>query len=294
MSKSVPTALLLAGMAPTLACGPAADLGSFAGFEDVTARWGLAEENAHGVCLADFDRDGRTDLFFAREGADRLWLQTAPGGYEVADLPFDPAAKSMGCGVADFDRDGWSDLVVTSEHSVTRLWRGSELEFLVDATEDVQLGHTFNQRSVLVEDIDGDGWVDLVLTSTQAEQAALFHNSAGESFEDRTSGSPLVKVRRSWGGGFLDYDNDRLPDLFLGKDILPERDQLLHNDGDLQLSEVSSQTGLTNTNHSMGVAVADVDGDGWLDFLVTNWGAQSLWRNLGGGEFLEGAQAWVS
>ena len=265
---------------------PDVDLGDFAGFQEVTTDVGVAGELAHGVCITDIDGTLGPDIYLARPGEDRLYLNQGDGTF-VGGFP---DRDSQGCGYADFDRDGDPDLVVTTQYEATRYLRNDD-GVLVDATDAVGLGGTFNQRSVLVEDIDRDGWTDLVLTTTQGEQAGLFRNTGGGIFEDRTPDSPLVPVRRSWGGAFLDYDDDGLPDLFLAKDVSPEVDQLLHNDGDFVFTDATVEAGVSNVNHAMGIAITDLDADGLVDFFVTNWGHHVMWRNEGG-SFLDVANAW--
>jgi len=267
---------------------PDVDLGDFAGFEDAGADFGIAPELAHGVCVADIDGQLGPDLYFARRGPDRLYLNQGDGTFLEAGAFED--RDSQGCGYADFDRDGDPDLIVTTQYDATRYLRNDD-GVLTDATDEVGLGDTFNQRSVLVDDIDRDGWADVALTTTQGEQAGLFRNRGDGTFEDRTPDSPLFPMRRSWGGAFLDYDGDDLPDLFLAKDVSPEVDQMLHNEGNFVFRDATAEAGLSNVNHAMGIAIGDLDTDGLADFFVTNWGHHVMWRNEGG-TFLDVANAW--
>ncbi|MCP4872216.1 MAG: CRTAC1 family protein [Proteobacteria bacterium] len=284
MKSWLPIAAIVLAGCPS----PEVDLGDFAGFEEVTSEWGVAAELANGVCVTDIDGQLGPDLYLARPGEDRLYMNQGDGTFVESGSFGDRA--SQGCGYADFDRDGDPDLVITTLYEASRYLRNDD-GVLVDITAEVGLGDTFNQRSVLVEDIDRDGWTDLVLTTTQGEQAGLFRNLGDGTFEDRTPDSPLLPVRRSWGGAFLDYDDDGLPDLFLAKDISPEVDQLLHNEGDFVFVDATVEAGVSNVNHAMGIAITDLDADGLVDFFVTNWGHHVMWRNEGG-SFLDVANAW--
>jgi len=265
------------------------DLGDFGGFEDVTSASGIAGELANGVCVADYDGQLGPDLFFARTGPDRLYLNLGDGTFEESLGSAAADFASQGCGQADFDQDGDVDLIVTAQFGASRLLRNDGAGGFVEV--DVGFGDTFNQRSAVVEDIDQDGGPDGVLTTTQGEQARLMRNRGDGTFEDRTPSSPLAPIRRNWGAAFIDYDDDGLPDLFLAKDVNPEVDQLLHNDGDFEFSDATATMGLANVNHAMGIAVQDLDGDGLLDFFVTNWGHHVMWKNEGDG-FLDIANAW--
>jgi predicted nucleotidyltransferase len=91
------------------------------------------------------------------------------------------------------------------------------------------------------------------------------------------------------GGGFLDYDGDGDLDVYLvqggplepsGGEPLPNR--LYRNRGDGTFEDVTEGSGAGDTGYGMGCAFGDVDGDGWVDVYVTNFGRNTLLRNRGG------------
>ncbi len=107
------------------------------------------------------------------------------------------------------------------------------------------------------------------------------------------------------GGALFDYDNDGDLDVYLvqghmlGRDQRGDRsppsgatgqhrDRLFRNDLDdgsqsLRFTEVTEESGIRASGYGMGVASGDYDNDGWIDLYVTNFGANQLWRNQGGG-----------
>lgn len=112
------------------------------------------------------------------------------------------------------------------------------------------------------------------------------------------------------GAALFDYDNDGDLDVYLvqgnmlgpGKRAeqallpppgrLPLSDGLFRNDSrfengrvELKFTDVTEQAGIRATGYGMGVAVGDIDNDGWVDLYVTNFGANQLWRNRGDGGF---------
>ena len=113
------------------------------------------------------------------------------------------------------------------------------------------------------------------------------------------------------GAALFDYDNDGDLDVFLvqgaslnigeaGKEPLfplprsqPENDRLFRNDltvsangkREVRFVDVTEESGIESNGYGMGVAVADVDGNGFLDLYVTNFGPDQLWLNLGKGKF---------
>ena len=105
------------------------------------------------------------------------------------------------------------------------------------------------------------------------------------------------------GAAFFDYDNDGDLDIYLANGSsrqsiqsgkLPH-DYLLQNNGDGTFKDVTATSRLGDTEWSSGVAVGDIDNDGYLDLYVTNFGPNKLYRNNGDGTFTEiGERAGVA
>ncbi len=90
------------------------------------------------------------------------------------------------------------------------------------------------------------------------------------------------------GAALLDYDNDGRLDIYLVQNAGPQsgsRNQLFHQERDGHFTDVSSGSGLDVAGYGMGVAVGDVDNDGLLDILLTEYGGIRLFRNQGQGKF---------
>lgn len=98
------------------------------------------------------------------------------------------------------------------------------------------------------------------------------------------------------GGALFDFDNDGDLDVYLvqggplgaeaRRGPLPS-DILMRNDGGSgpAFVDVTTSAGLEATGYGMGVATGDIDGDGFVDLYVTNFGANQLLRNRGDGTF---------
>ena len=80
-----------------------------------------------------------------------------------------------------------------------------------------------------VGDYNRDGKVDLFTTTFSDDYKTLYRNDGGGNFSDVTYqaglGDPTVPFL-AWGTGFLDFDNDGLPDIFIANGhVYPEVDK---------------------------------------------------------------------
>src|SRR5580704_14612228 len=86
------------------------------------------------------------------------------------------------------------------------------------------------------------------------------------------------------GVAIFDFDGDGANDIFIANGP-PSRSQLYKNDGAGHFKEVGQQAGLTRTGWAQAACVGDIDNDGHPDLLVTYYGHNTLYRNLGNGKF---------
>lgn len=91
------------------------------------------------------------------------------------------------------------------------------------------------------------------------------------------------------GCAFLDYDNDGRFDILLIQNGGPDRSphRLYHREADGTYKDVSAGSGLDVTGYGMGCAVGDINNDGLVDVLITEYRNARLFLNLGGGKFRE-------
>jgi hypothetical protein len=94
------------------------------------------------------------------------------------------------------------------------------------------------------------------------------------------------------GAAIFDYDGDGAEDIFIanGTTLDPAKGagrapQLYHNDGHGRFTEIGKAAGFTREGWGQGVCAGDYDNDGWTDLLVTYYGTNRLYRNLGNGTF---------
>jgi hypothetical protein len=238
-------------------------------FVEVTAEVGLADSTlyTHGCIAGDYDNDGRPDLFVAGFGGCRLYHNAGSRFVDVTE------AAGLHCpgwnvtGVwADFDRDGKLDLYVVTYAK----WQPNHLEVCRNDQE--------------LQDVCGP-------TLYPGARDHLFRNLGDGRFEEVTDQAGLVEEHRGLGVVAADLDENGWVDFYVVNDV--QENQLYMNGPDLPFSEQGVVQGaaysLTGEREgSMGVDVADFDGDGLPDLWYTNYTNQdnSLLRNTGENGFV--------
>ena len=221
--------------------------------------------NGGGVAIADFNNDGKQDIYFSgNKVSSRMYLN---------------------------DGDG----------------KGKPLHFR-DVTTESGTGTKQWATGVSAVDINQDGWMDLyVCMAGPSDNPAdkvnrLFINTGGRPSEkaaDNRSAGAVPKFREmaheyglddtgySTQAAFLDYDRDGDLDCYLLTNLVvksnrnvvrpkyvngesPSTDRLYRNDGKRHFTNVSREEGINIEGYGLGVAVSDLNADGWPDIYVAN------------------------
>jgi enediyne biosynthesis protein E4 len=246
-----------------------------------TSRKYLIETMGPGVALADFDNDGRLDIFLVNgahlldptpKGAipqkagpsdwNRLYRQKSDGNFEdvTEHAGLQGVGYGMGVAVGDYDNDGAEDLYVTA-YGGNRLYHNEGNGRFADVTEEAGAGGSGWSTSAAWVDLDADGLLDLVVL-----------RYLRWDFSDVWCGQRREDLRA--------YCH---PDVF--EPIAP---LVYHNDGKGHFRDVTEKVGLSKPGKSLGIAVADYDRDGRIDIFVANDSMlEFLYRNKGDGTFEE-------
>lgn len=258
-------------------------------FTDITAASGLAftrfngaegekllpETMGGGGAFLDFDADGDPDLLLVN-GTAWPWAKTPPSPRSTHAL---------------FQNDGSGQFK--------------------DVTAGSGLDVSSQGMGVACGDVDNDGLVDVFIANVGANQ--LFRNLGGGKFQDVTASAGVAGGADQWSSSaaFMDIDHDGDLDLFVANYVRWSREidfqvgysldgknraygppmsfqgsfpYLYRNDGGGRFTDISDKAGVqvrnTSTSvpaaKSLGIAPADLDGDGWIDFIVANDTVQNL------------------
>jgi hypothetical protein len=238
-----------------------------------------------GVCSADYNHDGRPDLYLSVLGGPNLLFRNdgpATNAEGKTVWRFTNVATQAGvteplysfpCWFFDYDNDGWEDIYVGGYHI----------------------------KSV------ADVCADYLGLPTDAERPRLYHNNHDGTFEDVTHETGLWRVLHAMAANFGDLDNDGYLDFYLGTGdpdlatLIPNR--MFRNDRGKRFQDVTTSGGFGNLQKGHGISFGDIDNDGDQDIYEDMGGAYTgdvahnvLFENPGHGNHwitlkLEGVQS---
>ena len=227
-------------------------------FEDVSARAGLQQHAGKGMSasFADFDHDGRLDIFITNDAVPNFLLRNnGDGTFADAALLAGVSVpdtgrptSSMGVDAQDYDNDGWEDIHFTALTGETfPLFRNDSARnrgTFVEATQPSGLAALTVKSSgwcSIAADFDNDGWKDLF--------------TANSHVNDRIGDFEALEFRQP--------------------------NSLFVNDGRGRFRDATAAAGLATTLAAhRGCGVADFNGDGRLDVVVVSLGSPAeLWQN---------------
>jgi hypothetical protein len=241
---------------------------------------------------ADFDNDGDLDEFVGFRGRpNRLYRQDHGRFVDVAAaVGLADAVETRAAAWGDFDADGNVDLYVGFiDGTPNKLYRndGDGRHFTdVAASFGVNLSGVTRQVSWI--DYDNDGDLDLFV-AFRDKPNRLFRND-GARFVDVTADSGIGDPRKTVGAVWFDIDGDGDLDLFVANQN-GDTNGLFRNDGG-RFVDVAREWGVEAPRKSeefggVGPAVADIDGDGFFDLFVANYGPSAMYRNDRGRRFVD-------
>jgi len=242
-------------------------------FVDVSRRAGVDDDGyGMGMCVGDVDADGRLDFMVANYGPDRLYRNLGDGRFEEIGrrAGVDDPRWGSNCAFGDIDGDGDLDLYVSHY-----------LHF--DYDDNPKCGDEAREIYGYCRPSSFRGVTD-----------SLFINDGRGRFteEIRSRGIEEGVLEKGFGVVMTDIDSDRDLDIFVANDSTPNRFYI--NDGSGVFEDQGLSCGVAvnaegMTTSGMGVDVADIDADGLMDIVLTNYAMEpnGLYHNLGNAQFAD-------
>jgi enediyne biosynthesis protein E4 len=266
--------------------------GTFTNVTKSAGFWG-PNEFSTSAAWVDYDRDGKLDLVIAnyvqwslqgdlfctldgthksyctpesyKGSSARLWHNLGNGKFEDATTKahfFDNTSKSLGIAILDYNGDGWPDILLANDTQPNKLYLNKH-----DGTfeeKGVSAGIAFSEDGVAragmgvdAGDYDRSGRTSLIITNFANQMLSLYHNEGNGLFVDEAPSSEVGRatlVTLGFGCFFFDYDNDGWPDIFVSDGHIED-----------QIEKVQKRVSYAEPPH--------------------------IFRNLGGGKFVEATQS---
>jgi enediyne biosynthesis protein E4 len=252
-------------------------------FVDATIASGLGFAGyCQGVTIGDVDNDGDPDVFLCNYGPDVLYLNNGSGTFKDISVSAGIANPGWSSAAAflDYDNDGRLDLYVARYGQ----WKLPENDDFCGGTK--------------VPGAPGPERIRIYCSpkSIRPGRHTLYRNNGDRTFTDVTAAAGVARTDgRGLGVVAADLNDDGRIDLYVANDMCPNFVFFNQGDGTFRDATLSSGAGFGpegQTRAGMGVDAEDVDGDGRVEILVTNFSSEGLglFTSLGDGFFEDRAR----
>ena len=231
--------------------------------------------------------------------------------------------NGAGVAIGDIDNDGLPDIFFAGNMVSSRLYLNKGGMRFDDITRAAGVATTSWATGVTTIDINNDGYLDIYVsvsgprwTRASGRANLLFVNNRNRTFTEAAAQYGIADTGFTTHSVFIDYDRDGCPDLFVLNNspndfsrgnvasspagihrATPDSyNALYRNTCKGKFEDVSVKAGiLRSPGYGLGVAVADLNRDGWPDIYVSNDIAPNdvLYVNNGNGTFSDRAAQWL-
>ncbi len=287
-------------------------------FTDVTRNSGISSVRG-GCVVADFNGDGKKDIYFFSRGG-KLYLGQGDFKFSIGKAFKNPAQATRAASAADLNNDGWVDIYAVNyeiwkkqigfRDVILRNDKGALVKQWEAPDDKLMRG-----RSAVSCDFNNDGLMDVYVSNYRLMPNFLWVNQGGWKKTDMArqygcAGSerknvvfknclkiPYGSSGHTIGSLWADFDNDTYFDIFVGNFSHPpayqDRPMLLKNGGPDKKYHFIDKSALAKIpwqESYASPAAADIDNDGLVDLFFTTVYKRDngrLFHNLGGWKFAD-------
>lgn len=278
-------------------------------YEDGATQFGISVMNQNsdnwgsGMSFFDFNQDGWDDLMYTREGQSIKCYINESGILQEIDLNLPDFQMIKQAIWVDFDNDGDMDLMASTYLGKYQLFENDGNLNFTDISEDAGLLQNVHAHyGVTFGDYNRDGYLDLYVANYNAGFDAnelvnnnqLYRNNGNGTFTNVTFEAGVGDGSNpSFMAGWIDYNNDSWPDIYVINDRASYENSLYRNNGDGTFTDVTEEAGAAYSSRDpMTLSVSDFDNDSDLDIFLSNTGPTlhtELLLNNGDDTFTEAA-----
>lgn len=203
-----------------------------------------------------------------------------------------------GVGIGDFNNDGLPDVYFTGNMVSNKLYLNKGDFQFDDITQKARVtGGGKWCSGVALVDINNDGWLDIYVGATMKPDSLsranllYINNGAGKdgvpTFTESAAKYGVADTGHTTNAAFFDYDNDGDLDLYVLTNVInagvpstyhkkmkdgssQNNDRLYRNNGTGTFTNVTREAGILIEGFGLGLAINDINMDGWPDIYVTN------------------------
>ncbi len=230
----------------------------------------------HSVVAADFNGDGKPDIFVSRGSSSQVTVLTntsSSGSISFATPLYFPGMPSdmQGSAVGDLDGDGKPDIVVTNGvgDSSVSVFRNSGSGPIISFDNPLRFVTRYGPYAVAIGDLDGDGKPDLAIANNGSNYITLYKNTSTPGSISFSNETELLVGTNPYGIAIRDLDKDGKAELVVSTEGSSSSLYVIKNNSTPGSFSFGSPLSYASLAGAFTLAIGDLDGDGNPDIAAT-------------------------